>query len=361
MSRPISSRISPPAISKAGSVIPNSRKISCPPTAKLVSTMKQVSAPLRAIRLRRAGSAPSVIAKNDGIAANGSTRKKIELSASTEKRTSGAVLSSFKPPRLDWSRPSFEARPFGQRAASAKENIDASGLTATRIRVSNWNRPQFFQSTHAFMEGSLHLRHLSLLSLASISCCVAPLCARTGAPGTQGPVPLLKENVRAVVVDVVVTKGEQPVAGLHQQDFQVIEDGKPQTIDFFEEHLAKTLPPGALPAMPQMPPNVYTNVPPAPESDSVNVLLLDSLNTEKPDQAYVHQQILNFLKTMPPGVRCAIFMLGSKLRFVQGFTTDTSVLIAALTTRRTEYLLKRTRRRGRAATHKPTKIGLTPW
>src|ERR1039458_2019184 len=50
MSRPISNRISPPAISKAGSVIPNSLKISCPATAKLVSTMKHVIAPLRAIR-----------------------------------------------------------------------------------------------------------------------------------------------------------------------------------------------------------------------------------------------------------------------------------------------------------------------
>ena len=49
----------------------------------------------RAIRFRRAASALSVIAINEGIAANGSTRKKIELNASTEKRTSGARLSSF--------------------------------------------------------------------------------------------------------------------------------------------------------------------------------------------------------------------------------------------------------------------------
>ena len=47
------------------------------------------------MRLRRAGSALSVMARNDGMAAKGSTRKKIELSASTEKRTQGALLSSF--------------------------------------------------------------------------------------------------------------------------------------------------------------------------------------------------------------------------------------------------------------------------
>jgi VWFA-related protein len=129
-----------------------------------------------------------------------------------------------------------------------------------------------------------------------------------------------------VVVDVVVTNGDQAVTGLHKQDFQVLEDGKPVTVDFFEEHTAKTVPPGAVPPLVKMPPNVYTNVPPAPESDSVNVLLLDTLNTDRPDQAYVHQQMINFLKTMQPGLRVAVFVLGSKLRMVQGFTTDSSVL-----------------------------------
>jgi VWFA-related protein len=133
-----------------------------------------------------------------------------------------------------------------------------------------------------------------------------------------------------VVVDVVVTKGDDAVTGLHKQDFQVLEDGKPVTVDFFEEHTAKTLPPGAAPALEKMPPNVYTNVPPAPESDSVNVLLLDTLNTDRQDQAYVHQQMVNFLKTMQPGLRVAVFVLGSKLRMVQGFTTDSSVLRDAI-------------------------------
>ncbi|HMD77876.1 MAG TPA: VWA domain-containing protein [Terracidiphilus sp.] len=164
------------------------------------------------------------------------------------------------------------------------------------------------------------------------SCCVAPLVAQTdSAPGGQRPDYTFKTNANAVVVDVVVTKGnDEPVPALHKQDFLVLEDGKPQTIDFFEEHTAKTLPPGAVPPLPKMPPDVYTNVPPVPESDSVNVLLLDSLNTERQDQVYVHKQILEFLKNMKPGTRAAIFTLGSKLRFVQGFTTDSSLLLAAL-------------------------------
>ena len=35
---------------------------------------------------------------------------------------------------------------------------------------------------------------------------------------------------------------------------------------------------------------------------------------------------MNFLKTMQPGLRVAVFVLGSKLRMVQGFTTDSSAL-----------------------------------
>ncbi len=145
---------------------------------------------------------------------------------------------------------------------------------------------------------------------------------------TQGQVPVFKASSEAVVVDIVVTKGrDEPVTGLRKEDFQVTEDGQSQPVSFFEEHA-----PGSAPAvpLPQMPPNVFTNQPAVPSGDSVNVLLLDSLNTDREDQAYVHGQILNYLKTMDPGTRIAIFTLSSKLRMVQGFSTDSSALQAAL-------------------------------
>jgi len=94
------------------------------------------------------------------------------------------------------------------------------------------------------------------------------------------PTPLFKTSTRAVIVDIVVDNGKgEPVPALRKEDFRIFEDGKPQTIDFFEEHAAKNLPPDALKPLPKMPSGVYTNVPPAPEDDAVNVLLLDSLNT----------------------------------------------------------------------------------
>ncbi len=176
---------------------------------------------------------------------------------------------------------------------------------------------------------------ISTLCLAALAFFCAAALAAQSTPAGQDPAPVFKTNANAVVVDVVVTKGnDEPVTALTKDLFQVTEDGKPQSIDFFEEHTAKVLPPGALKPLPPMPPNVYTNVPPAPESDAVNVLLLDSLNTRKQDQIFVHKQILDFLKGMQPGTRVAIFLLGSKLRFVQGFTADTSLLLAALNDKR---------------------------
>lgn len=141
------------------------------------------------------------------------------------------------------------------------------------------------------------------------------------------PTPVFRTNARDVVVDVVVTKsGDEPVAGLRATDFQVLEDGRPQVIDFFEEHAAKALPPGALKPLPKMPPGVYTNVPPAPEDDAVNVLLLDSLNTPPSMISYARNQILGYLNHVKPGTRMAIFALNGKLNIVQGFTGDAALL-----------------------------------
>jgi len=138
----------------------------------------------------------------------------------------------------------------------------------------------------------------------------------------------LKANTRAVELDVVVTdKKQAPVTGLGGQLFEVLEDGKPQTVNFFEEH---TVTPAPQSDAPKLPPNLYTNLPAAPVVDAVNVVLIDKLNTPLPDQVKVHQQILDFLQKMKPGTKVAIFVLGSRLRLIQGFTSDGEALRAAM-------------------------------
>jgi VWFA-related protein len=160
---------------------------------------------------------------------------------------------------------------------------------------------------------------------------ISELHAAAPPAASQTDPPVYKTHARDVVVDVVVTGSkDEPVQGLRAQDFVVIEDGKPQKVDYFEGHSARTLLPEEFKPLPPMPAGVYTNVPPAPESDAVNVLLLDALNTDKEDQIYVHNQIMEFLRNMQPGTRAAVFTLSSQLRMVQGFTADTAVLREAL-------------------------------
>ncbi|MGH9501719.1 MAG: VWA domain-containing protein [Terriglobales bacterium] len=161
---------------------------------------------------------------------------------------------------------------------------------------------------------------------------IAASQSQTAAPNNVDSLPTLRTGVRLVLVDVVVTdnKGES-VTGLHKGDFEISEDGVPQTISNFEEHH------GAPPTqvkLPPMPPHVYTNFPLTQSADSVNVLLLDALNTPTNDQSFVHSQMLKYLKTIPPNTRVAIFTLASRLRMLQGITTDSSVLLAALNSRK---------------------------
>jgi VWFA-related protein len=171
----------------------------------------------------------------------------------------------------------------------------------------------------------------SFVTLLSITLLSLPgVFAQSPAPA-QPETPTFQVSARDVIVDVVVTndKGE-PVKGLKASDFQVLEDGKPQKVDFFEGHNTKTLPPGAFAPLPQMPPNVYTNVPPAPPSDAVNVLMLDMLNTPEQNFAKARADVMQFLKNVKPGTRMAIVTLADKVNIVTGFTSDPSTIYAAL-------------------------------
>ena len=156
---------------------------------------------------------------------------------------------------------------------------------------------------------------------------IASLHSQTPAPHPSNT-PKIKVETRVVLVDVVVTDEQgDAIVGLNKSTFQITEEGAPQIISSFEEH--KSAQPVQV-KLPQMPPNVFTNFPTAASADSVNVLLLDLLNTQPPDQAIARQQVIKYLNNVQPGARLAIFALGSQLRMVRGFTTDFSGLSAAL-------------------------------
>lgn len=148
--------------------------------------------------------------------------------------------------------------------------------------------------------------------------------------GRQPSATLLKVTTRLVLVDAVVTNGSGPILNLKPPDFEILENGKPQTLRFFSLHV-----PPATSAVasksPEIPKDVYTNIPQnAPTGDTPTILLLDSLNTPMKDQMYARQQMLKYMKTLNPGRRVAVYLLGSSLRLIQDFTSDPEILKTAL-------------------------------
>jgi VWFA-related protein len=141
--------------------------------------------------------------------------------------------------------------------------------------------------------------------------------------------PDLRTTSRAVLVDVVVTDSAgSPVVGLPQSAFTVAEQGTPQTVSFFEEHRVTV---SAQPVeMPRLPQDTFTNFSPFPTPPAVNVILLDSLNTQMEDQSVVHSEAVKYLKGAKAGTRSAVFTMGISLHFIQGFSDDPAVLLAAL-------------------------------
>jgi VWFA-related protein len=166
---------------------------------------------------------------------------------------------------------------------------------------------------------------LGALASAGVSAAQEPPRKNT----TQDSGILLRQTVRRVRVDVVVTDAHgQPVTGLQESDFRVAEDGNPQSIRQFEYHRDESAE-TALPKRPPLPAHTFMNVPEAPEHGPLMVVLYDVLNTQVGDQLFARKQMVEFLKRSA-GRRIAIFVLGDRLRLLQGFTSDTELLVSAV-------------------------------
>jgi VWFA-related protein len=146
-------------------------------------------------------------------------------------------------------------------------------------------------------------------------------------------------ETRQVIVDVVVRDHHgQFIAGLGPNVFTILEDGKPQKIVTMTMHAQSATP--AAPAAPlKLPPNQYTNYTVADPDRPLTLVLLDLLNTQAIDQAYARKQMIEFLRALPPGRKVALFVLGTKLKMLQGFTGDSDTLVAAAKMLRPEHSL----------------------
>ena len=138
---------------------------------------------------------------------------------------------------------------------------------------------------------------------------------------------VLRTNTRLVIVDVVATdsRGEL-ISDLKADDLAVLEDGRAQRISNFSFH-----PPGKTEVVirTQLPANVVTNLP-AFQATSLNVMLLDTLNGDFAEQAYVKDQLLKYLSRTQLTRPIALFAMQDRLVMLHDFTTDAGALKSVL-------------------------------
>ena len=171
-----------------------------------------------------------------------------------------------------------------------------------------------------------------LAAFASMHTSAAP-------PKGSGDASTLQVYTRETVVDVIATDSAgNPIRGLTQPDFTILEDGKPQPIRHFEEIGAHWNAPAR-----ELPENTYTSQQlPAP-SPAVNILLLDLENEAPVDstnlrqlsrsnamQNRVKKAAMQAMENMPEGTRIAVIAMTYDLRIVQSFTSDRKLLTAAI-------------------------------
>ncbi|HLW52581.1 MAG TPA: VWA domain-containing protein [Candidatus Angelobacter sp.] len=145
----------------------------------------------------------------------------------------------------------------------------------------------------------------------------------------SSPLPTLKVSTRLVVFDVVVLDHKGlPVTDLKAEDFTVTEEGAPQSVRVFTfQQPGQAIP---SPEAPKSTPNMFSNIPGFKSDKALSVLLLDGLNTDLTKQKYVRQEMLKYLEKLPAGQPVAVYALGAKLRLLQDFTTDPSLLKRAV-------------------------------
>jgi VWFA-related protein len=165
----------------------------------------------------------------------------------------------------------------------------------------------------------------ALFFVAFLSRSLWPQSSPPATAEPTAPQAVVKANTRLVIVDVVARdKKDQIVPDLQATDFKVLEDGRKQTVSVFafQHPQTETAQSSSSPEAVPPPPNVFRNTPRFKTNSALNVVLLDGLNTNLLNQAYVREQMVKFLEKLPQGQPVAIYALGRKLRLLQDFTTD---------------------------------------
>jgi VWFA-related protein len=152
--------------------------------------------------------------------------------------------------------------------------------------------------------------------------------------------PIFRAGTTLVEFTVVATDERgQPVTDLKEEDITILQNGKPQPVAFFRFE-GDAFAPGAVePPREQIAPGLFTNRPeyaPGP-ARNVTAIVIDTLNTVPEDQVAVRAQVMQYLRTLAPNSRVAIYALGSNLRILLDFTADLTALREQLAKLKLEF------------------------
>jgi VWFA-related protein len=138
----------------------------------------------------------------------------------------------------------------------------------------------------------------------------------------------LQVNSRVVLTDVTVTdKQGNPITGLTENDFRLLDNGKPQKLASFEEHRQQAPRLTEASATPGRFSNDYLRHPPA----QVNALLFDTTTIGIADQMYLFQEMKQFVNNLPAGEPVAVFTRAGPVTIeLESFTDDHATLLAAI-------------------------------
>ncbi len=173
-------------------------------------------------------------------------------------------------------------------------------------------------------------KHFLITSVLILSASLSP---HQKVRAQTSPTPTVSVYTREVTVDINVTDANgNPVHGLTQNDFTVLENNQKMTPRSFREHRPDA--PESATATPatSLPPNTFTNSGPPEGVHPLFILLIDSMDTPVATQHIVRQRLLDFAQKLPADTHIAVMSVSptGQLSVLQGFTTDSGLVKKAL-------------------------------
>ena len=157
------------------------------------------------------------------------------------------------------------------------------------------------------------------------------LAACVFAASAQEPQTVLRTTTRLVQVRVVAydSKGAS-ISGLTRDDFRLFDNGADRPITLFAAES------GVAPAKSGNSPTTAAPEP-VPARDDTAVVLLDWVNTSRPDRLFAYDAVKKVLAGFQPRQKVALYALAPELRILHQFTTDTGELLDAVNDLGTEF------------------------